>query len=103
MLVVVTLGVGWLAWWVALLPSGRTPAKQVLKLRVVDAWSGAPVGWGRMLWREVGCKALIVGLFGAVTLGLGWALASVLVLTATRQALWDRIAGTGVVDERRQA
>src|SRR5690606_15418230 len=44
-LVVVTLGAGWLAWWVALLPSGPPHGKMVLKLPVVDAWSAAPVGW----------------------------------------------------------
>jgi uncharacterized RDD family membrane protein YckC len=37
-------------------------------------------------------------LLGAVTCGIGWLFSGWLVLSPSRQALWDRIAGTTVVE-----
>jgi uncharacterized RDD family membrane protein YckC len=100
-LFVITLGVGWLAWSVAEWRHGRTPAKRLLRLRVVDAVSGEPVGLRVMLLRQVVYGLGIVGLFGAVSFGLGWAIAAAFVLSPTRQAMWDRLAFTTVRREPR--
>lgn len=93
-----SLGVGWMVWSMIEWRDARTPAKRLLRdLVVVDAWSGEPVSWRRMAVREFGAKIGLVGLFGMATFGLGWAIGSVLILSETRAALWDRIAGTAVV------
>jgi hypothetical protein len=96
LLFAVTLGAGWLAWSIWLWSSGRTPAKQILGMRVVDGISGEPVGWRRMALRQVVYAIGIAGLFGAATVGVGWAISAVFVLSPTRQALWDRLAFTTV-------
>lgn len=93
-----TFAIGWLVWSMIEWRDGRTPAKRLLRdLAVVDAWSGERVGWQRMAVRELGAKIGLVGLFGVATFGLGWAIAAALVLSETRAALWDRLAGTTVV------
>lgn len=93
-----TFGVGWLVWSMIEWRDARTPAKRLLRdLTVVDMWSGEPVSWRRMAVRELGAKIGLVGLFGMATFGLGWAISAALVLSETRSALWDRLAGTTVV------
>ncbi|MEV6105232.1 RDD family protein [Streptomyces sp. NPDC051940] len=92
-----TLGVGWLAWSVAEWRSGRTPAKRLTGLRVVDARTGEAAGLRRMALRQLVYGAGVFGLFGAVTLGLGWLAGAALVLAPGRASGWDRLALTTVV------
>ena len=100
-LLVVTLGIGWLAWSLYEWRHSRPPAKRLLRLRVVDAVSGEPAGLRVMALRQLVYAVGIVGLFGAVTLGLGWAIAAAFVFSPTQQAMWDRLAFTTVVRETR--
>ncbi|MDI1462722.1 RDD family protein [Catellatospora sp. KI3] len=95
-----TLVVGWLAWSVYEWRHGRTPAKRLLGLRVVDAVSAEPAGLRTMALRQGAYALGVVGLFGAATLGLGWVVAALFVLSPTRQAMWDRLAFTAVVRSR---
>jgi len=53
-LFVVTLGIGYLIWFLIVLGQGQTPGKQVLKLRVYDSTTGKPAKWGHMFIREFG-------------------------------------------------
>ena len=53
-LLIVTLGVGYLVWFLIILGQGQTPGKQVLKLRVYDSTTGKPAKWGHMFIREFG-------------------------------------------------
>jgi uncharacterized RDD family membrane protein YckC len=95
-LCVATLGIGWLGWSAYEWRFGRTPAKRLLRMTVVDTATGQPAGWKTMALREVAYGIGIVGLFGAVTLGLGWALGAAFVLSPSKQAMWDRLAFTSV-------
>jgi hypothetical protein len=52
-LIPVTLGAGWVLWSLALWRSGRTPAKQILHLRVVHPATGAPAGFAAMAKRAL--------------------------------------------------
>jgi len=65
---VVTLGIGWLIWALVVFGRGQTPAKQVLKMRVVTLRTGEKATWGRMFVREIVAKPL-VGVLSLVTLG----------------------------------
>jgi uncharacterized RDD family membrane protein YckC len=93
---VVTLGVGYLIWWTMVLDKGQTPGKQVLGMRVLRLDRGGSAGVGLMLLREVVAKGLI-GLLSGLTLGIAnmW-----LLWDSQRQELWDKVAGTIVVDDR---
>ena len=53
-LFIVTLGIGYLIWFLIILGQGQTPGKQVLKLRVYDSTTGKPAKWGHMFLREFG-------------------------------------------------
>ena len=50
----VTLGVGYVIWFILILNQGQTPGKQILKLRVYDSTTGMPAKWGHMFIREQG-------------------------------------------------
>jgi hypothetical protein len=104
-----TLGFGWVGWWIVVWADGQTPAKVVLHLHVVDARDGRLASFGRMAVRE----ALGKGLAGAVLLAGGyfrlwWLVAMGAVYLAVgvalalgdvrRRTLWDRIAGTVVLE-----
>jgi uncharacterized RDD family membrane protein YckC len=93
----VTLGVGWLAWSAVEWRGGRTPAKRILRMRVVGAADGELAPWRTMALRTVVYGIGVVGLFGAATLGLGWAIAAAFALSPTRQCMGDRLALTSVV------
>lgn len=95
-LAVLTLGVGWLGWSAYEWRFGRTPAKRLLRMTVVDTATGQPAQWKTMALREVVYAIGIVGLFGAVTLGLGWAIGAAFALSPSKQAMWDRLAFTTV-------
>jgi uncharacterized RDD family membrane protein YckC len=58
-LFLVTLGVGYIVWFLIVLGQGQTPGKQVLKLRVYDETTGAPAKWGHMFIREFGLFAAL--------------------------------------------
>ncbi len=67
---------------------GRTPGKLLLDLRVVNARTGEPPGYGRALIRYIGY------FISALPLGLGFLW---IVFDRRRQGLHDKIAGTRVV------
>ncbi len=113
-LVVCTVLVGWLAWWIIDWDSGRSPAKSILHTRVVRADNRELPGFGLMALREVVGKALPAGagLVGLLMLGDGGGTARFLIagsvawyamsvvaalLDDRRRALWDMFAGTIVV------
>jgi uncharacterized RDD family membrane protein YckC len=102
LLAVVTLGVGWLVWSLLAWRRGQSPAKQLLGMYVVH--DGRRASWGRMAVREILCKGvagLICGLLARPSYGLSlipyffW-----LCFDSENQALWDRPAGTLVMEER---
>ncbi len=105
-----TLGVGWIFWFVNTARSGQTPAKRLLGMRVVDA-QGQPASLVRMVARDVWLKVLLFVLLDLLLLsmevegGINLAFAGVAVwLVAAawcawdgqRQCLWDKVAGTRV-------
>ena len=97
LLLTVTLGIGWLLWSLYVYARGQTPAKQLLKMRVirVDQREAADIWW--MVLRELVLK--IVPLF--FILGLLWAaINGIVLLTNDRlQTLWDKMLKTVVIDD----
>ena len=69
-LVFVTLGIGWLIWASTTAGTGQTPAKRLLKLRVVDATSLQPVGFGKMFWMRGLIAGFVAGVAFFFTLGI---------------------------------
>lgn len=95
-LAAVLLAVVWGGALVAIARTGATPGRRLVGLRVVDADTGRPLGFGRALYRSVLLVPAVVP-----TLGIG---AAVLAWTATtdphRRAWHDRRTGSIVLDLR---
>ena len=96
LLFVVTCGIGWLIWDIVLWQQATSPAKKMLKLRIVDLNTGAPATMQQMLLRE-GLGKIVIG---TVTSGLVTLVSAILILvTPTRQGVWDYLSKTTVVKE----
>jgi uncharacterized RDD family membrane protein YckC len=96
LLAIVTLIIGWLIWAIILWGHGQTPAKQLLRMRIVDLNTGRGASWGPMALRELVGRWLL----GNVTCGISTLVGGVMILSdERRQAIWDKIANTVVVED----
>jgi uncharacterized RDD family membrane protein YckC len=94
-LIVVTLGIGYLIWAAIAYGKGQTPAKQILKMYVIDTETGLPATWGKMFVRNV----VIDGLLNSITFSVFWLVSSIWIFTnPERQRLTDKMVKTIVVD-----
>jgi uncharacterized RDD family membrane protein YckC len=87
-LFIATLGIGYLVWTLIVYRSGRSPAKQLLGMRVIKTKDDRPSGWWRMVARE-----FFKGLLLTVLVSAFWIL-----WDYDNQELWDKMAETLVVD-----
>jgi uncharacterized RDD family membrane protein YckC len=93
-LMVVTLFIGWVIWWIILWKQGQSPAKSILKMRVYKLSEGRAANVSEMAIREAVGKILLgfIPFYGLVS--------GIIVLTDPQsQGLWDKIAGTVVIDD----
>jgi uncharacterized RDD family membrane protein YckC len=95
LLVVVTLGIGWIIWSLIIYGHGQTPAKQVLGMRVVELRRGRKESWGTMFVREWIAKP-IIWVLAWFTLGIVYFW---LIWDSRNQELWDKIVGSIVVND----
>jgi uncharacterized RDD family membrane protein YckC len=101
LLIIVTLVIGWLVWWIIAWGKGQTPAKQLLRMRCVRVDENRPASFGEMALRELVGKALLSN----VTFGISTLVGGIMILAddTNRQAVWDKIAGTTVVEDPNNA
>jgi uncharacterized RDD family membrane protein YckC len=97
LLVVVTLGIGYLVWTLVLWGQGTNPGKKMCGLYVVKADSGRLCTFEDMLVRSLVFGWVVLGLIGTFTLGIGYLVDALMVFGERRQRLVDRMAGTLVV------
>ena len=88
LLLVVTLFIGYLIWSLCLYRGGRTPAKQLLGMRVIKTKDYRPSGFWRMYWRET-VKGWLLYVF-PIALWMIW--------DKDKQEPWDKAADTICVD-----
>lgn len=124
-LYVVTLGLGWFIWNLVTMAKGQSPAKSILKLRVINIANRQPANWGHMFIRQVLIPAALsifylipyyfwiykgfstdVNPFAFVTLGICFLLYLAVSITdfvwlfgPQKRRLLDYWAGTEVVNE----
>ncbi len=95
LLMIVTCVIGWLIWSIVLWQQSTSPAKKMLKLKIVDVNTGAPATMTQMLLREGLGKIVLGSITGITSL-----ISAVLILVVpSRQGVWDYIAKTTVVRE----
>jgi uncharacterized RDD family membrane protein YckC len=106
-----TLGLGWLAWFRMTARQGRSPAKQLLHVYIHDIDSGDVASTSQVWLREIVAKYCVAAMAGlavgvlANDMGLfqvGFALyylggGAVSLFNDDRRALWDFAAGTFVL------
>jgi uncharacterized RDD family membrane protein YckC len=94
LLMIVTLFIGWLIWWIILWKQGQSPAKSILKMRVYKLAEGRAANTGEMAMRELVGRVLLsfIPLYSLVG-------AAFVLFDPQNQALWDKIAGTVVIDD----
>lgn len=95
-LMVVTLGIGWLIWAAMIAGSGQTPAKRVMKLRVIDTSSLRPVGFAKMFWMRGFVAGFVAGFAITFTLGI---LLFMPFWDKRNQNIWDKVSSTYVVSD----
>jgi uncharacterized RDD family membrane protein YckC len=100
LLIIVTLFIGWLIWSLVVWGNSTSPAKQLLKMKVLKKDTGLRASYGTMVLRELVGKWLIVGIvIGSICGIVALILDFMLLWDKDRQQLWDKIAGTIVVDD----
>ena len=111
-LFVLTLGIGWVIWYLIVARGGQSPAKQLLRTRVIrDDGQSADLGW--MLIRDLVVRAIAFGAVngvlvavlgeqvGGAIFGLTFVVAALwCVWDSDRQCGWDKIVRTRVVSAR---
>jgi uncharacterized RDD family membrane protein YckC len=95
LLAIVTLGIGWMIWSLIVWGQGYTPGKQLMKMKAVKLDTGESATWGTMFLREFVGKGIIGAIAIPITLGI---LAFMLLWDSKRQQVWDKVAGTVIVD-----
>jgi uncharacterized RDD family membrane protein YckC len=94
-LLVVTLFIGWLIWFIIVAPRGQTPGKALVSTYVMREDGTIAGGWS-MWGREFLVKTVLFG-FINFFVGLASTVASLWCLWDTdRQCLWDKIMGSYV-------
>lgn len=95
-LAIVTIGIGWIIWDLIVWKDGKSPAKQLLHMQVVNAKTGQPLTWGQCFLRNFVCYGLIgaIPILGALYRIVG----ACFVFNDDRRALWDRMVDSYVVD-----
>jgi uncharacterized RDD family membrane protein YckC len=97
-----TLGIGWLIWSLIVWGQGQTPGKQILKIRVRSAETGAVATWGHMAVREF-LVPLTVGIAVGLTYGIAlvawFVIEIVFYFTKNSRTLRDLWVKTAVINE----
>lgn len=99
-LMVVTLGIGWLIWASMTAGSGQTPAKRLMRLRVIDSRTFKPVGFARMFWMRYFIAGVVAAIAITCTLGV---LLFMPFWDKRNQNIWDKVSSSYVVNDRNDA
>jgi uncharacterized RDD family membrane protein YckC len=96
LLAIVTLGVGWLVWAAMIAGNGQTPAKRLLKLRVIGAETLRPVGFAKMFFMRGIVAGWVANIAIMFTIGV---LLFMPFWDRRRQNIWDKVSNTYVVTD----
>lgn len=98
-LAIVTLGIGWIVWSLVVWGRGTTPAKSLLRQRIVERRTGRTATWSRMAVRQLLVGGLLSIVLSAATFYVYYLVDALFVLAPERRRLTDRLAGTLVLQD----
>jgi hypothetical protein len=96
LLMLVTLGIGWIVWSLFTWSDGQSPAKKLLGHVVADPITGAAFDWGRMALREFCIKGLLGWVLNLVSFGIYAWVDAFMCLSDRQRTLHDRMANSVV-------
>ena len=96
-LAIVTLFIGWFIWSLFTWQYAQTPAKRLMKQVVVDARTGEPFTWVRMLLREAAVKWAAGGIASGASNGITFVIDSLFVFRDDRKTVHDMIVQSKVI------
>ena len=101
-LMILTLGIGWIIWSMIVWSDGQTPAKKILKLRTLNQTNGRTATWGHMAIREA-LVPITVSAASTITggiAGIAWIVVEIVFyFTKGQRTLRDYWVKTVVVNE----
>jgi uncharacterized RDD family membrane protein YckC len=98
LLMVVTLGIGWLVWaMITWANDAANPGQKLMGLTIVNKNTGARLTWGGMFARNFLLGGLVMGVLSTITLTVVAWINLLKVFGGERQNLVDSMAGTVVV------
>ena len=101
-LMVLTLGIGWIIWSMIVWSEGQTPAKKILKLRTLNFSNARSASWGHMAVREA-LIPITVSIAASITGGIGsiaWIVVEIVFyFTKGQRTLRDYWVKTVIVNE----
>lgn len=93
LLLIVTLGIGYLIWALIVWARGQTPAKQLLNMRCYRPTDQRPANWGWMALRQFVGGGIVEGIIFLVFI----VSCVMMVASRDRKAIHDHIANTIVL------
>jgi uncharacterized RDD family membrane protein YckC len=95
LLILVTLGIGWIIWAFTLSGSGQTPAKKLLNQTVIDLDTGKPMKLGRMFWMRGFVGGFVANIAFFFTVGI---LSLMPFWDKRNQNIYDKISNSLVIE-----
>jgi len=100
LLVLVTLGIGWIIWAALIASTGQTPAKRILKIRIITADTLRPASFAKMFWMRGLLGGIVANLAITFTIGV---LLFMPLWDKRKQNIWDKVSNTYAVTDPNDA
>jgi tetratricopeptide (TPR) repeat protein len=96
-LILATLGVGWIIWLAFTAQTAQSPAKRLLNVYILDVDTRKPVAANQVWTRELLVKWIYLPFLACVPPGFAIVVCGWAVFNKKRQTLYDKLLGTQVV------
>lgn len=90
-------GVVWIIWFITLAEKGTTPGHHLMGQVIVDADTGIPFGWKKMVIREILIKGVLHWILGSFLFMANYIIDGAFILTSTQRTLHDLAIGSQVI------
>lgn len=92
-------GVVWVIWFITLVEKGTTPGHHLMGQVIVDADTGIPLGWRKMIIRELLLKGLLHWILGSFLFMTNYIIDGAFIFTNGNRTLHDLLVGSQVIQQ----